>query len=98
MGVYHGMGIIGYDTVAEKFVGNWIDNHSTTIMQSTGARAADGSLTWTHSYTCPITRKPTSMKEIDRAKPDGSRTMEMHGTDPVSGKYYKMMEFTFTRG
>lgn len=98
MGLYHGMGTTGYDVVAEKFVGNWIDNQSTTIMQGVAAKSADGTLTWTHSFTCPITRKPTTMKEIDRVKADGSRTMEMHGTDPVSGKQYKMMEFTFTRG
>lgn len=98
MGLYHGMGVIGYDIVAEKFIGDWVDNQSTTIMQGEATKSADNTLTWTHSYTCPITRKPTSMKEIDRVKADGSRTMEMHGTDPVSGKNYKMMEFTFTRG
>ncbi len=98
MGAYTGMGIIGYDNIAGQFVGNWIDNQSTTIMQGTGKKAADGTLTWTHSYTCPINHKPTSMKEINRFKPDGSRTMEMHGTDPVTGKHYKMMEYTFTRG
>ncbi|MCC5823426.1 MAG: DUF1579 domain-containing protein [Phycisphaerales bacterium] len=98
MGEYHGFGITGYDNIAGHFVGVWIDSYSTGFMNGTATKSDDGTLTWSHSYTCPIHRKPTAMREIDRITGENTRTMEMHGTDPITGKEYKMMEVDFTRG
>lgn len=96
MGMYTGQGVSGYDNVAGRFVSNWIDNQSTGIMNGTGAKSGD-TLTWTFEYMCPITRKPTKMREVYRIVDANTRKMEMHGADPKSGKQYKMMEFTLTR-
>lgn len=97
MGEYHGAGITGYDNVAGQFVVVWIDNHSTGIMNGTANKSADGTLRWTHSYTCPIERKPTSMRQIERITGENTRTMEMHATDPATGKEYKSMDIEFKR-
>jgi len=98
MGPYHGGGIYGYDNVSKKFVSSWIDNHSTGIMQGEGELTDNGkSITWEYKANCPITKKPMTMKEVDTATGENSRTLEMWGDDPKSGKNYKMMKIELTR-
>ena len=98
MGPFTGIGLYGYDNVTSKFQATWVDNCSTTIMIGTGELSSDGStMTWTYSYTCPITKKPTTMREIDRTTGKNTRTMTVYGIDPKSGKEFKMMETNFTR-
>ncbi len=96
LGLFTGQGVVGYDNVVGKFVGNWIDNQSTGIANGEGARDGD-TLTWTFSYHCPITRKPTALRQVERIVDANTRTMVMHGTDAKSGKEFKMMELTYTR-
>lgn len=92
MGPFNGLGLTGYDNTAEKFVGDWVDNHSTAIMRGTGELSSDGTtLTWKYSYTCPITKKPATMREIQRLTSEGAMTFEMFCTDPKSGQEYKCM-------
>ena len=65
-GPYHGFGIYGFDNVSQKFVATWIDNHSTGIMKGTGELSADGkTITWKYTHNCPITKKPTTMREVE---------------------------------
>lgn len=98
MGPYTGFGINGYDNVAKHFQGTWIDNHSTGIMTGKGELSSDNkTLTWNFEYNCPVTQKPTKLREIDKITGKDTRTMEMYGTDPKSGKEFKMMEIAFTR-
>jgi hypothetical protein len=98
MGPFTGLGVNGYDNVSQKFVSNWIDNHSTGIMAGTGEISADGkTLTWTYTYNCPVTRKPASMRQIERFTGDNTMTLEAFGPDPKTGKEYKLMSFEFTR-
>jgi hypothetical protein len=98
MGPFSGMGLNGYDNVSQKFQSVWIDNHGTGMMVGTGELSADGkTMTWTYAATCPITKKPTTMREIDKITGKDTMTMEMHGTDPKSGKEYKMMEIALKR-
>lgn len=98
MGPFTGYGVHGYDNVADRFVSSWIDNHSTGIMQGTGELSSDGStLTWNYSYTCPITKKPAKMREIERVIDDKTKTLEMWGSDPKSGREYRMMKIELTR-
>lgn len=98
MGPFNGFGIYGFDNVSQKFQSSWIDNMSTGQMFGTGERSSDGkTLTWTYTYQCPITKKATTMREIERITGKDTRTMEMHGIDPKSGKEFKMMEITLTR-
>jgi hypothetical protein len=98
MGPYNGFGIYGYDNVSQQFVSTWIDNHSTGIMNGTGKLSSDGkTLTTTYNHICPITKKPTVMRDIETITGSNTKTIEMHGTDPKSGKEYKMMVLELTR-
>ena len=98
MGPYHGFGINGFDNVAQKFVSTWIDNHSTGIMNGVGELSGDGrTMTWNFTYHCPMTRKPAVMRQVETTTAPGKKMLEMFGTDPKSGKEYKMMRIEFAR-
>ncbi len=91
MGPFHGMGINGYDNVARKFVSTWIDNMGTTMMIGTGELSANGkTLTWNYTYSCPITKKATVMRQVETSTGPNSMTLEMFGPDPKTGVEYKM--------
>lgn len=96
MGPYTGMGINGYDNVAGRYVSDWVDNHSSGIMRGNGQKSADGTMTWSYEYMCPITKKPAVLRQVEKIK-GAKRTMEMFGADPKSGVEYKMMAYEFTR-
>jgi hypothetical protein len=92
MGPYTGTGTYGFDNVSQKFVSTWIDNMSTGIMTGTGELSADGkAITWTYSFNCPITKSQMHMRETETMTSDTSKTIEMIGPDPKTGKEYKMM-------
>lgn len=98
MGPYSGAGVYGYDNLRQQYVASWIDNHSTGILNGVGEIASDGrQMTWEYEHICPITKKPTVMREIETFTGPNSKTFEMFGTDPKSGKEYKMMRIEFTR-
>lgn len=95
---FRGSGLYAFDNVAGEFQSTWIDSFSTGIMSGTGERSEDGkTLTWTYTYHCPITKKPTTIREIDTVTGPNTRTLVMHGVDPKSGREFKMMEIKLTR-
>ena len=53
-------------------------------------------LTWKYTYNCPL-QGPTVMREIETRPDANTKTIEMHGKDPKSGKEYKMMVLELTR-
>jgi hypothetical protein len=98
MGPFSGLGIYGYDNVAGKYVATWVDSQSTGIMNGTGELSPDGkTLTWTHKHTCPITKKPTVVREVHTETGPNTATIEMWGTEPKSGKEFKMMRIELTK-
>lgn len=98
MGPFRGLGLMGYDNVSQKLQATWIDSASTGIMFGTGEVSSDKkTTTWKYTYNCPITKKPTVMREVERRTGKDTMTMEMFGVHPSSGKEFKMMEITFTR-
>jgi hypothetical protein len=98
MGPFNGFGIYGYDNVSKKFQATWVDNCGTGMMTGTGELSADQkTLTWTYKATCPITKKETTMREVQKRTGPDTMTMEMYGADPHTGKEFKMMEVNFTR-
>jgi hypothetical protein len=98
MGPYNGMGIVGYDNVSKKFQATWLDNHSTGMSMGTGELSADGkTLTIEYNFTCPVTKKPATMRQVETYTSPTSKTMEMFGADPKSGKEYKMMKIEMTK-
>ena len=97
MGAYKGMGIAGYDNVSQKYIGTWIDNCGTGIMNGTGELSKDGkSMTWTYNFNCPITKKPAIMKQVETFNGD-SMTLTMYMNEPHSGKEYKCMQIDYTK-
>ena len=98
MGPYNGIAIYGFDNVTQKFVATWIDNHSTSIMTGVGELSPDGKvLTWNFTYSCPITKKPAKIREVETTTGPNTKTIEMFGADPKSGKEYKMMVLELTK-
>jgi len=98
MGTFNGMALYGFDNVSKKFACTWIDSMSTGLMNGTGDLSADKkTLTWTFTYNDPITKKPATMREIERITGDNTRTLDMFGKDPKSGVEYQMMHMEFTR-
>ncbi len=98
MGPFNGFGIYGFDNTAQKYQAVWIDNCGTGMMTGTGDLSSDGTtMTWKFSYTCPVAKKLTTMREIDRFTGKDSKTTELFAIDPKSGKEFKMMEIIFTR-
>ena len=98
MGPYVGFGIYGYDNVTQRFVTTWIDNCGTGMMNGTGELTPDGKvMTWTCTYNCPIQKKPTAMREVETTTGPNTKTFEMFGSDPKTGKEYKMMKIEYTR-
>ncbi len=98
MGPFSGLGIYGFDNVSKKFVSVWIDNHGTGIMKGEGELSPDGkTTTWEYAFNCPVTKKPAVMRDIEKITGLNAKTFEMFGTDPKSGKEFKMMRIELTR-
>jgi hypothetical protein len=98
MGPYHGLGYYGFDNVAGQLVATWLDNHGTGIMNGTGELSADRkSTTWNYTFNCPITQKPARLREVETITGPKSKTFEMFGEDPKSGKEYRMMRIEFEK-
>jgi hypothetical protein len=98
MGPFNGFGIQGFDNVSKQYQTTWIDNCGTGIATGTGERSSDGkTMTWKLTYNCPITKKPTVLREIERRTGENTMTLEMHGIEPHTGKEFKMMEIAYTR-
>lgn len=98
MGPFKGMGIYGFDNTTQKHQATWIDNMNTTMMQGTGERSADGKvMTFVYNFTCPITKKPSTFREVTTTLSANTMRMEMFGIDPKSGKEYRMGKIDFTR-
>ena len=98
MGQYEGLGIYGYDNVKQQFVAASVDNMGTPIARAEGELSPDGkTLTWEYTYSCPVTHKDVTMREIQTHKSPDEITLEMHGTEPKSGKEFKMMVIELKR-
>lgn len=99
MGPYMGTAVEGYDNVSKKFVGTWVDNHSTGIMNGTAERSADGNtMSWSYTFNCPMTKKPSVFRMVQHNLGTDAMKVEMFCTDPKSNKEYKCMEVDLKRG
>jgi hypothetical protein len=95
---FHGIGVYGFDNVSQEFQTTWIDNCGTGMATGTGDLSSDGkTMTWTLTYNCPITKKPTHLREVERRTGEDTMTLEIYGVFAGTGKEYKMMEIDYTR-
>ena len=94
---FRGLSFTGYDNVKQKYNSVWIDDMSTTMMNSEGdADQAGKVLTFDGSYACPVTgEKEKAAKQIYRIISRDKHVFEMH--DPTKGANTKTMEITYTR-
>lgn len=91
MGPFHGKGVYGYDNVDKQFVSSWYSNCGTSIMNGEGQLSKDGkTIDWTYACTCPLRKKPTTMREMMGIPDANTMKIETWGEDPRSGKEYKM--------
>lgn len=98
MGPYMGGGTCGYDNVLKKYVATWMDNWSTAIMVGEGEASADGkTLTWTYTASCPIAGKQVTVRQVETVTGPDTKTLEMFGPDPKTGKEFKTMKIELTR-
>jgi hypothetical protein len=98
MGMFNGFGLYGFDNVTQKFQSTWIDNMGTGMMTGVGEIPSHSqALTWNYKYSCPLTGKPTTMREVETRKGDNAFMLEMFAIEPKSGREYKMMVIDFTR-
>jgi hypothetical protein len=98
MGAYSGQGTYGFDNVAQRFVSTWIDNHSTGIMTGVGELSSDGkTLTWKYTYSCPLTKKPAVMREVETITGANTKTLESFANDPKTGKEFQAMRIELTK-
>jgi hypothetical protein len=98
MGPFTGFGVFGYDNVAKQFQSTWLSNCSTSMSVGTGSLSSDGqTVTWQYTHSCPIAKKPTIMREVERRTGKDTMTLENYVIDPKTGKEFKMMEIAYTR-
>jgi hypothetical protein len=98
MGPYHGLRIDGFDNVSQKFVSTWIDNFGTGIANGEGELAGDGkTMKWEYTFNCPLTKKPTTMREVETVTGANTKTVETFMKDPKTGQEYKMMRIELTK-
>jgi hypothetical protein len=101
MGQFEGHALVGYDNVAQQFVGSWYDSFSTGIMQGVGTRRQGGgpgtTIDWVYTYNCPITKKPATMRQIDMQPDANTLIMEAFMRDPNSGVEFRGMRMECVR-
>ncbi|MCP3978217.1 MAG: DUF1579 domain-containing protein [bacterium] len=94
---FHGFGMDGYDKVADKHIGVWSDNMSTTMMHFEG-ECSDGGKTMT--MVAPFTDAASGMKLKMKSVTEIVSDSEFKWTAYVLGmgeQPFKTMELVYTR-
>lgn len=94
---YKGIGITGYDNLAEEYRSVWIDNMGTAVMTGSGQCSDDGAtLTLEMEYIDAMTMEPATMRAVMKLLAPDKMVAEYYGAGP-DGEEFKAMEFVFTR-
>ena len=93
---FEGYGVIGYDNVAKKYNGIWIDNMSTGMMKTWGYYypSTKTFVEW-GKFKDPVVGKQ-AFKGVTTIKDNDKYTYEMYVTG-ADGKEFRMMEIVYTR-
>ncbi len=89
---FEGIGWLGYDNAGKQWVGSWIDNMGTGIMNSTGTYD-NGMWSMTGESTDPATGKKWSSRSTLKIVDANTFQMEMYSKG-ADGKEMKMFEMT----
>ena len=91
---FEGEGLTGFDKSTKKYVGSWIDNMGTGIMNTVGEfDAATKTMTETSEMSSPM--GPMKVKLVTQHKSDNEFVFTMYMTSPQGEM--KSMEITYTR-
>jgi len=94
---FEGIGYTGYDNVQRKYVGSWMDNMGTGIMNSVGkGKATDDKMTFTGRMHDPLNRKEVELDMVLKVRDRDHHTFEMFGRSP-DGKRFRSMLIEYTR-
>jgi hypothetical protein len=94
---FQGIGFLGYDNVARKYVSTWMDTASTGILSSTGTVDASGKIfQWKATIADPMSGKPLPVEEKLTIEDADHHRFEMWSQGP-DGKMFKNMEIRYSR-
>ncbi len=92
---FEGMGITGYDNAKKKYVGSWIDNMGTGVMNTEGSVDPETNTLVEYSeMSSPM--GPMKIKMVTKHVDENRFTFTMFMMTP-EGKETKSMELTYTR-
>jgi hypothetical protein len=93
---FEGLGYTGYDNIKQQYVGTWMDNMSTAVMNSSSKGGSGNTWEFTSSMDDPMTGKPSTIVEKVTFTDADHHSMEMWGPGP-DGRNFKMMEISYSR-
>ncbi|HZL98966.1 MAG TPA: DUF1579 domain-containing protein [Planctomycetota bacterium] len=95
---FEGQGLLGYDTVQEKYVGNWADSMGTFLWPvATGDFDENGDvLTMRRVMNDPMTGELVRIRDVTTIVDADHITYEMFATHPGSDEF-RMLEARYTR-
>jgi hypothetical protein len=93
---FEGRGVMGYDNLRKTYVGAWIDNFSTGIMNSTGEVDSTGKIfTFTSEEIDPLTGKKFKNKQVTKVIDENKHEETFYRIE--GDKENKTMEIVYTR-
>ncbi len=94
---WSGVGYVGYDNLAKKYVATYIDDGSTGMEWYSGTMDKDGKAAKLSATVIdPITRKPTAVEMRLHIGTTGDHVTELWYANPA-GTLQKVMELHYTR-
>jgi hypothetical protein len=94
---FEGRSTEGYDNLAKQYVGTWVDNFGTGIMNGPSVcDEAARKCTWTADTMDPMSGKKVTTRQVTTLTDADHFTMEMYAPGP-SGKEMKQMEIQVKR-
>jgi len=95
---FEGVMLIGYDNIAKKYVGQWIDNMGTSIVHYDGTYDTRlKRLFMGARFVDPMTRQPVKVRAMTTFVDPSNWTYEEFST-PDGGKEWQSLKITFTKG
>ena len=94
---YEGQGVIGYDNVRNLYVGNWMDNMSTAIINYKGTATPDGKTFRMYGEMDEpmLTMYGRHVKYVWTVQSKDEHTFAIY--DLAAGEDYKVIEMVYTR-
>jgi len=94
---FFGVGIDGFDNVADKHVGVWLDSASTMILSYSGDCSDGGNVLETMAeFIDPMSGQPTRMKTKTTVKDEDHYVFEAWNPGP-DGEFHKSMQIDYSR-